>query len=196
MAGRPRSFDESAVLDRATELFWQRGYGGTGLADLEAVTGLGRQSLYGAFGDKRALFERVVEHYEQTVLRPGILAVLEAPGSARANVERLLALWEGVASAPDFNGCLVGNCVAEMSARDPELLDLLGPKLKMMESWLAAALRRAKAARELPKQLDVEAVARSLLALMQGLSVVARAHRDPVFVRSVVQTARALLDAA
>jgi TetR/AcrR family transcriptional repressor of nem operon len=196
MAGRPRSFDERAVLDRATELFWQRGYGGTGLAELEAVTGLGRQSLYGAFGDKRALFERVVEHYEETVLRPGILAVLEAPGSARANVERLLALWEGVATAPGFNGCLVGNCVAEMSVRDPELLDVLGPKLEMMEGWLVAALRRAKTARELPKQLDVESVARALLALMQGLSVVARVHRDPAFVRSVVQTARGMLDAA
>jgi len=195
VAGRPRTFDEHAVLDRATLLFWQNGYAGTGLAELEQVTGLGRQSLYGAFGDKRALFERVVEHYEVTVLRPGILAVLEAPGSARQNIERLFQIWEQTSSAPEFSGCLVGNCVAEMSARDPELAELLRPKLALIESWLAAALRRAQRQREVSKKIDVEALARTILAMMQGLSVVARANRDPAFVHSVVQSAARLLDA-
>src|SRR5688572_658461 len=107
MAGRPRTFDDREVLDRAALLFWQNGYAGTGLADLERATGLGRQSLYGAFGDKRALFEKVIQHYEATVLRPGIRDVLEAPGSARANIERLFELWVQAAGAPDFKGCLV-----------------------------------------------------------------------------------------
>jgi TetR/AcrR family transcriptional repressor of nem operon len=194
MAGRPRTFDEAAVLSQAAALFWQNGYAGTGLSELEQVTGLGRQSLYGAFGDKRALFEKVVEHYEQTVLRPGMLALLEAPGSPRKNVERLIGSWEHIASAPGFNGCLVGNCVAEMSARDPEIADVLAPKLKLMEGWLIAALKRAQREGEVSKHLDVEAVARAILAMMQGISVVARAHRDRAFVRGVAESAVRLLD--
>lgn len=175
-------------------LFWRNGYAGTGIADLEEATGLGRQSLYGAFGDKRALFEKVVEHYENAVLRPGLLEVLEAPGSARKNLERMFEIWEQVASSPDFNGCLVGNCVAEMSAREPEVAELLGPKLVMMEGWLRRTLERAQRAGEVPKKLDVKAVARAILAMSQGLSVVARVNRDKSFVRAVVSSAVRLLD--
>ena len=68
--GRPRSFDPDVVLDQAMAVFWKQGFEGTGMPDLEQATGLGRQSLYGAFGDKRTLFARVVEHYFARVLKP------------------------------------------------------------------------------------------------------------------------------
>ena len=62
---RPKSFDEDAVLDQAVELFWDRGYEGTSLADLEAHLGLGRQSLYNAFGDKHTLFLKALDRYRR-----------------------------------------------------------------------------------------------------------------------------------
>jgi TetR/AcrR family transcriptional regulator, transcriptional repressor for nem operon len=195
MAGRPRSFDEGEVLDRAMALFWEKGYAGTGLSELEAATGLGRQSLYGAFGDKRALFERVVEHYVERVLRPGMLEVLEAPGSPRGNLERMIESWELLVAAPGFNGCLIGNCIAELSARDPEVTDVLAPKLELMETWLRRTLARAQRAGELAAELDIKAVARTLLAMSQGLGVVARVNRDRHFVRAVAQSAKRLLGA-
>src|SRR6187431_2122551 len=148
MVGRPRTFDTDDVLDRAMALFWRKGYAGTGISDLEEATGLGRQSLYGAFGDKRQLFEQVVERYAATVLRPYLRDVLEAPGSPRANLERLFEHWQEAVASPNFNGCLVGNCVAEMSARDPEIADILGPQLEQMELWLFQAIARARAAGE------------------------------------------------
>lgn len=195
MAGRPRSFDADEVLDRAMALFWRKGYAGTGISDLEEATGLGRQSLYSAFGDKRQLFEQVVERYAASVLRPYLRDVLEAPGSARANLERLFQHWQEVVTSPDFNGCLVGNCVAEMSARDPEIADILAPQLEQMESWLRRAIQRAREAGEVSEKLDPKAVARAILAMSQGVSVVGRVHRDPTFVRAVVQNAARLLDA-
>ena len=83
-------------------LFWRKGYEATGIAELERATGLGRQSLYGAFGDKRSLFLRVVERYFERVLEPYIVDILDAPGSGRANVERIFQQWEATAVAPDF----------------------------------------------------------------------------------------------
>lgn len=52
--GRPRDFDAEQALQRVTATFWTHGYQGTSIADLERDTGLGRTSLYAAFGDKRA----------------------------------------------------------------------------------------------------------------------------------------------
>ncbi|MDE2509836.1 MAG: helix-turn-helix transcriptional regulator, partial [Elusimicrobia bacterium] len=54
--GRPRSFDADVVLDQAVEAFRVRGFDGTSVEDLEKATGLRRASLYGAYGDKRALY--------------------------------------------------------------------------------------------------------------------------------------------
>jgi TetR/AcrR family transcriptional regulator, transcriptional repressor for nem operon len=193
MVGRPRQFDVEQVLGQAMRLFWARGYEATGLVELERATGLGRQSLYGVFGDKRALFLKCVEHYFDKVLSPGI-ALLDAPGSARGHLEQIFAAWEATAAAPDFQGCLVGSSVPELSGRDPELEAVLARKLELMEAAFARALRRAKKEGEVRSDLDVKSVAQTLLALAQGLAVVARANRDPLFVRGVVRSARGLLD--
>ncbi len=192
MAGRPRGFDVEQVLGQAMLVFWKKGYEATGLVDLERATGLGRQSLYGVFGDKRGLFLAVVEHYFQQVLEPGF-AVLDAPGSARANLEQVFRAWEATAVAPEFNGCLVGNSVPEFGSTDAEVSAVLRRKLELMEAAFTRTLRRAKRDGEVPAGLDVKNTARSLLTLAQGLAVVARANRDPAFVRGVVQTARSLL---
>jgi TetR/AcrR family transcriptional regulator, transcriptional repressor for nem operon len=174
-------------------VFWKKGYEATGLVDLERATGLGRQSIYGVFGDKRGLFMAVVEHYLQRVLQPGF-DVLDAPGSARANLEQVFGSWEATLAAPEFHGCLVGNSVAEFGSTDPELAGVLKRKLELMEAAFTRALRRAKREGGVRADLDVKNAARSLLTLAQGLAVVARANRDPAFVRGVVQTARELLD--
>src|SRR5713101_4688267 len=77
---RPTSFDEDAVLDQAVQLFWERGYEGTSLADLETHIGLGRQSLYNAFGDKQTLFLKALERYQRAVMEK-VLAHLNASGA-------------------------------------------------------------------------------------------------------------------
>ena len=175
-------------------LFWKKGYEATGLVDLEQATGLGRQSLYGAFGDKRALFLRIVERYFDRVLKPHVVDVLDAPGSARANVERIFEQWQAVAEAADFHGCLVGNSVPEFGAKDSEISDVLRRKLELMEGAFTRALSRAKRDGEVNATLDVRGTARSLLTIAQGLAVVARVNREPAFVRGVLHAARRLLD--
>src|ERR1700754_2262606 len=65
--GRPRAYEPEVALARALDLFREGGFAGTSLDDLSAATGLNRPSLYGAFGDKRALYLRAYQHYRSTV---------------------------------------------------------------------------------------------------------------------------------
>ena len=63
--GRPRSFDESDALEKATQVFWSKGYDGVTIDDLVAGMGVGRPSLYSVFGDKRTIFLRVLRAYAE-----------------------------------------------------------------------------------------------------------------------------------
>ena len=63
--GRPRSFDETGALEKATQVFWSKGYDGVTIDDLVAGMGVGRPSLYAIFGDKRKIFLRVLKAYAE-----------------------------------------------------------------------------------------------------------------------------------
>ena len=61
--GRPREFDAEKALDAALEVFWRKGYEGASLPDLTEAMGINRPSLYAAFGNKEALFRKVIARY-------------------------------------------------------------------------------------------------------------------------------------
>ena len=90
--GRPRSFDETDVLDIAKDLFWQRGYEATSIKDLTEAMGMTPPSLYAAFGSKEALYRRVLDRYIETFghrLREGLF---EEPDLRKA-VSRIVHIW-------------------------------------------------------------------------------------------------------
>src|SRR5262245_36630019 len=66
--GRPRAYDPETALAQATDAFWRTGLSGTSRDELSAATGMNRPSLYGAFGDKRALYLAMLERYTQAGL--------------------------------------------------------------------------------------------------------------------------------
>src|SRR5260370_41663282 len=87
--GRPRSFDETGALEKATRVFWSKGYEGVTIDDLVAGMGEGRPSLYAVFGDKRAIFLRVLKAYAE---KKGALAskALLSPQTLRDSLARFL----------------------------------------------------------------------------------------------------------
>src|SRR4051794_5152286 len=104
---RTREFDETAVMDKALEIFWRQGYEGTSLNDLLDATGLTKSSLYGAFGSKEDLFHRIVERYLSKHVEFRQACALAEP-TPRRIVERLLYgmadLHAGSRTPP---GCLI-----------------------------------------------------------------------------------------
>jgi AcrR family transcriptional regulator len=191
--GRPPEFDRGQVLDQAMLLFWKQGYEATSMSDLTTALGIGRQSLYGAFGDKRRLFVECLERYMDQVLARSMFAILEGDGSPLQAIERVFDAWEGYANSNEFFGCLLGKSLAELGRRDSELDALMRRKLDRMQQSFEQAALRAKAAGELRADTDARALARSLTAFAQGAAVVCQVWRGPEAVHETLLGARGLL---
>lgn len=190
---RPKSFDEDTVLDQAVQLFWERGYEGTSLADLESHLGLGRQSLYNTFGDKQALFLKALERYERQVAE-SILAQLNAPG---ASLEEIRAFFRASAKALTSSGprrsCLVVNTILERGSQDPEALLRCNQARDALERTFRRALAQAKSRRELAQDTDVEALATYLVVQNYGLNVLAKTGATEKELAAVVEVLLAAL---
>ena len=91
--GPQKQFDRDEVLERATQLFWERGYEATGMTHLLEHVGIGRQSLYDTFGGKRALFLECLSHYFRGRMGP-VMAQLRGPGSPLDNMRQVFKMFE------------------------------------------------------------------------------------------------------
>ncbi|GAB2843114.1 TetR/AcrR family transcriptional regulator [Streptomyces deserti] len=192
---RTKEFDPDAALQAALELFWQRGYEATSMADLVEHLGIGRASLYATFGSKHELYLKALDRYQQARL-PEVLRELSQPGPAlpavRAVVRRFAA--EAAAETSRLNGCFVTNTAAELAPHDPSAARYVERNWDQLETMLHSALVRACAQGELSAGRDPLTLARMLLVLLQGLRVVGKASSDPARVRDAAEQALALLD--
>jgi TetR/AcrR family transcriptional repressor of nem operon len=171
---RPRRFDSERALDQALGAFWLRGYEGTSLDDLTDAMGLGRASLYNAFGDKHALFLRALDRYCQSALGQ-LQHALESTPSVRAGITAVFRgtvemLW----SDPSRRGCLLVNSTTERAASDPTVAMRAAEAFERVTSEFRSALERGQRSGELQPDLDVRATARYLACALNGLRLLAK----------------------
>lgn len=188
--GRLQAFDTTTAVQAARDLFWDQGFEGTSLTDLERATGLNRSSLYHAFGSKRGLFDAAAQDYLDEVIRPR-LAGLVAAGSAhteatgdRATPEdataALVGYFASLARAVNAlpadsprRGCLLVNASAGLAAHDDAARAVVDGYRIELTAALRGALASAVPAR--PAQA-LDADARVLASLSISAMVLARVN--------------------
>ncbi|WP_020667180.1 TetR/AcrR family transcriptional regulator [Amycolatopsis nigrescens] len=182
---RPRSFDEKQVLNAVRDQFWDAGYAATSLEDLMRVSGLGKGSLYAAFGDKRQLFLRALHSYTDDIHGQLREALAEAPRA----LDALRMLLEAPAGADVRRGCLMANSTCELGNADPEVLDHAHRTYETSTALIGDCVARAQREGDLPAGADPIALARALLAAQQGLVFMSRTGLDTA---TLTATARSL----
>lgn len=184
---RPRSFDSDSILDKAVETFRAKGFDGTSVEELEKATGLRRASLYGAYGDKRALYLAALRRYQGT-RGVRLLRELNAAKSGRAAIERLFQITVEEAVA-DSAGCLLANAASERSAHDGSVARCVEDNRRRVEGALLAAVLRGRADGSVAARGDARACARFLFAATLGLRALARTGCDRAEMRAAAGVA-------
>jgi TetR/AcrR family transcriptional repressor of nem operon len=186
---RPRTYVPADVVSAAVRTFRRHGFGGASLAVLGRATGLRRGSLYAAFADKRALFLAALEEYTRATVGhvERTLAAAAEPLDGIASVLRRVA--RVATDGEGRHGCLLTNTAAELAGRDREVQLAVAAAFSRLEAAYAGAIERARAAGQVPPDLDVAGAARLLVATMQGVRVLGKAGAGEAELQAVVDAA-------
>ncbi|MEN2988577.1 TetR/AcrR family transcriptional regulator [Tistrella sp. BH-R2-4] len=185
--GRPRGFDRERVLDIVVDLFWRHGYDGTSVEAIRCATGIGPSSLYAAFGDKRSLFFEAVDRYRVRVVDRALAGLEHGDDDGYAAIEAFFdRVVEGIIAGERRWGCMMTNCAIECAPRDDMAGDLTRGHLMRVRQAFARALGNAGTGAD---AAQVTAMATMLVAVLQGLNVMARSGFGESPIRAVVQAA-------
>jgi AcrR family transcriptional regulator len=171
--GRPLSFDRDAAVHSAMLLFWRHGYEATSLNQLTTAMGIAPPSLYAAFGDKKGLFLEAVKRYVSGPITSEQL--IEQAATARDAAWVLLnAAAKGFTGADTPSGCLLASSVISCSASAVEVQQQLALIRRGIEAQLRRKTARAIRVGELPASADAAVLAGLTMAVIQGMSTLAR----------------------
>jgi AcrR family transcriptional regulator len=194
---RPREFDEEVVLDVAREQFWAKGYAGTSMDAIAAATGLGKGSLYGAFGGKHQLFLRIFDTYCARIsdaVADGLVGPDE--GAYARLCAHIRAAAAGIAADSLHRGCLLAKGAAELSEHDPDVLVRSRRTLERIDTILADDIRAAQRHGDLDRAADAGQLATLVLAVLRGIEALGKAGVGADRLESVAETAIDLLPRA
>jgi|SRR5690348_8793819 len=166
---RPREFQEGDVIAAARDEFLLRGYGSTSVDKLSSVTGLGKGSLYGAFGDKHGLFMRVLNAYVDAHLNEVRTLLRDTTYAAYDRLTRHIEVQiEHISADKSLLGCLMSKSAAERSACDDIVKRTIEGAYRTWVGELAACIGEAQRDAAIDACCDPQTLATVMMAFMRG----------------------------
>lgn len=191
--GRPRSFDESDVLDAAAAAFRVHGFAATSTEQLCEAAGVRRSSLYNTFTSKEDLFVKALERYVgvTTALQESALTDHAMSGAERlrALLDLILAEEREAAAQGHAAGCMVvgARMTPSLGEHDARVRQLLDEALDQQVALLIQAIRSGQADDTVRPEVEPRAAALTVVALISGLRVLAQAGASLAELDNVAQ---------
>ena len=182
---RPKEFDRDKALDRALGVFWDKGYEATSTDDLLKAMGIGRQSMYDTFGDKRRLYLEALQRYSSDSTAE-IIGTMHSRASALEGIETALLAF---ASRPSSETCLGVSATTEFGRTDRSVCAITDASGATLMASFERVIRKGQAAGELAPDLDPKSGARFLVSMLLGLKLSARSGATLGALRGIARIA-------
>ena len=191
---RPRKFVEEDVIAAARDQFWTHGYAATSLDDLAAVTGLGRGSLYGAFGDKHALFMRALDEYCTSTMAAVRAELRDAAGSAFDRlVGHIRSMARASATDRQRHGCLMAKSAAELATTDKAVARRVERFIDAYQAELVDTVAAAQREGDIAGEVNPRDVAVVVLAVLRGMEALRKGGASSATITTAGEQVIALL---
>jgi AcrR family transcriptional regulator len=186
--GRPLSFDREKALDQAMLTFWRHGYETTSIVDLTHAMGITAPSLYTAFGDKKQLFLEAARRYAGD---PDVIAqaIQNAPSAQEAARQLLTSAATGYTGETTPKGCLLASAAASGSDAASDVQRTIADIRKTIAGHLRDRIERDISTGVVSATTDAGALAAFVMAVTQGMSVLARDGASRAELLAIVTTA-------
>lgn len=184
--GRPLSFDRNAALEQAMLTFWRHGYETTSIVDLTTAMNITAPSLYAAFGDKKQLFLEAARRYAGN---PDAMArmIAEAPSAHEAARRLLINAATGYTGEATPQGCLLASAAASGSEAAADVRHAIADIRQAIVGHLQDRITRDVENGAIPATADATALAGFVMAVTQGMSVLARDGASRADLLAIVQ---------
>ena len=170
--------------------FWSTGFAGTSVDEVAAATGLGKGSLYGAFGDKRQLYLRVFDRYCTEVTEATRRSLGGPDDGAYVRLRaHVLAVADATGRDTGHLGCLLANGTAELAGHDPAVADRARRAFGALENALVECIRGAQRHNDIDPAADARRHGKLLLAVLRGIEALGKAGTNQQSLRSIAETA-------
>lgn len=190
---RTKAFDRDAVLEKAMDLFWRKGYEATSMQDLVQGMGIGRGSMYETFGGKQELFQACIDRYSERMCerwRP-----LESDEVTVDDVRRFFRGFVDMAASPEgVRGCFVTNSAVELAPHCKDTAARIRKTFSFVEESLFKAFAKLRKRGELKCSHSPRALARHFSGLIQSVAVMAKARTDRKVLKDMVDVALSVLE--
>lgn len=191
---RNKEFVEDLVLEKATELFWKKGYNSTSIQDLVSYLGINRGSLYDTFGGKKQLFKAAFDSYKNVNSRLAIQAFNSQKPIKEAFKDLFYSAVEQLSSDPDKKGCFLVNITTELCPSEKDILDDLKQNKKNYTQLFRNQIQKGIDKGEITADKDPKALADYLFMQYNGLNVVSKLQLSRKEMKSMVDIALHSLD--
>ena len=190
---RKKEFDEDELLEKAVNLFWQKGYNATSAQDLVDGLGINRSSLYNAYSDKRTLFKKALTHYQLKQTNAMIAMLARAENAKKALKQIFAGLIEESVNDRLLKGCFMVNTAVELAGIDEEIGGIVNKNNKSVEDALTKLIEKGQKDDQFSSKTGARAFARFVFGNITAIKVAARTGADRKTLEDIAEIAMSAL---
>ena len=183
---RTKQFCEIETLEKAVELFWNKGFHATSMQDLVSHLGINRASLYGTYGDKHGLFKKALYAYSKSN-REFLGKLLSEESDLIPGLRKLFTFTtqtpQNFSSSP---GCLMVNTAIEMLPNEPQYQEVIDQNREKMMGILKEFIGRERTGMHVLPPEEVQRLAYLTYTFQNGLQVIAKSESDSSKIEALI----------
>lgn len=193
---RTARYDRQTALEKAVQLFWERGYHATSMKQIEQALDMRPGSIYATFGSKDRLFSEALGAYAEkgNSVLGGLLNEQGSIVDSLQNYLRDIASACCPESSEPSRACMLVKTLLEASYTHDSIATQANELLYGIEQSIANALKCAQERGELKPDTDCDRLARLVQAQIMGLRAFAQRDTSVTSVSELAEDMAALLE--